>query len=337
MFRDTNTPSPKAKSRFFTTLRRSLRSNSQLTSVPESLFDPPVSTALSDFEYCTRLLIFLPFCFQKTLFKAAPESVNHMEMSSPSAASASSSHPSTPASNTPPRQLTPPQRRHASSFNKITFGTANFLEDRYIYSHSPEKLCLSHDTLSDDNLSTDGFAPRAPFFSIPATRQPLANKTRDIPLYRRPPTVKTHSSSSKKPLRAPFYEDLDEPSDLLPEFNFNEEEFYRDRAAQLAALAAAGPVSYKDPYCSNPYPSELGSDDSPTLGYLSEFPTPPNQSSSPKSNNTKIEKTQPSRSRIIDPASLIIPCDLNYLSSILDTPPPIPQETFVDSLVGMAY
>ncbi|KAA1075744.1 hypothetical protein PGT21_000398 [Puccinia graminis f. sp. tritici] len=148
MLNPSQTPSPKPKSRFFSNLRRSLRSNSQLTSVPESLFDP----------------------VPKTLFSTATESPSHADTSSSYATSSSSSNPSSPASNTPSRQLTPPQRRHASSFSKITFSAAEFLEDRYIYAQSPEKLCLSHELMSDESLPEDDLE-RVPFFAIPTTRK----------------------------------------------------------------------------------------------------------------------------------------------------------------------
>ncbi|KAA1070937.1 hypothetical protein PGT21_004215 [Puccinia graminis f. sp. tritici] len=326
MLNPSQTPSPKPKSRFFSNLRRSLRSNSQLTSVPESLFDP----------------------VPKTLFSTATESPSHADTSSSYATSSSSSNPSSPASNTPSRQLTPPQRRHASSFSKITFSAAEFLEDRYIYAQSPEKLCLSHELMSDESLPEDDLE-RVPFFAIPTTRK-VSYGTQDIQSQEQTSNAHTQPIPAKKPL-IKFYEDY---GDLLPEFNYedpcssttapkkpmpasniNQPEF-APRLSCSSTPSPGGLDRHNDPYCSESYSSDLGHDDSPTLGYYSEFPTT-SKHSSPKAVNWTSEKTQASRSRIIDPGNLLIPCDFDFLSSILDTPPPIPQETFTDDLVGMAY
>ncbi|WAQ88602.1 hypothetical protein PtA15_10A21 [Puccinia triticina] len=328
MFNSSNTPSPKPKSRFFSNIRRSLRSNSQLTSVPESFFDPP-----------------------KTLFSKAAESPSHAGTSSSYATSASSSNLSSPASNTPSRQLSPAQRRHASSFTKITFSSAEFLEDRYLYAQSPEKLCLSHELLSDESLPEDGL-DRTRFFAARTTREAFVGKA-SMRTDENSPKAQSQPNLTRKQVYFAMFEDFKEPVDLLPEFVY-EDPSSPTTSSKAGSSNAAGSRSENssyfqnqflqssgaidhDPIYSESYPSDMGLNDSPTLGYHSEFPSPSSYSSPPANNPEGVQNTRTRRTRIVDPGSLSIPCDFDYLSSILDTPPPIPQETFADSPVGMAY
>ncbi|KAA1109768.1 hypothetical protein PGTUg99_034597 [Puccinia graminis f. sp. tritici] len=135
------TPSPKQRNRFISTIRRTLRTNPQ----PASPTTPP-------------------FGKQKTPFATSIEPRASHASSSPS--SSGSSDVSTPSPSNSSSQPTPQQRRYAAVFSKITFSTAEFIEDRYIYSQSPEK---PDDPLS---LAAEELVPCPSFFAIPATRQP---------------------------------------------------------------------------------------------------------------------------------------------------------------------
>ncbi|KAA1103732.1 hypothetical protein PGTUg99_009530 [Puccinia graminis f. sp. tritici] len=208
MLNPSQTPSPKPKSRFFSNLRRSLRSNSQLTSVPESLFDP------------------VPHGYRIP---------SHADTSSSYATSSSSSNPSSPASNTPSRQLTPPQRRHASSFSKITFSA---------------KMTWK----------------RVPFFAIPTTRK-VSYGTQDMQSQEQTSNAHTKPIPAKKPLI--------NPKENHAASNINQPECSSSFLFVYTISGRFGP-SHNDPYCSESYSSDLGHDDSPTLGYYSEFPTTSN-------------------------------------------------------------
>ncbi|PLW16214.1 hypothetical protein PCANC_12516 [Puccinia coronata f. sp. avenae] len=326
MLKSNNTTPPRPKGRFFSNFRRSLRSNSQLSSLPESLFDPP-----------------------STLCNAPAEPLSLVDTNSPSLTSSTSSDPSSPSSSTLSRQISPPQRRHALSVTKMNFSPTEFLENRYIYSMNPEKLCLSHDVESDESLPPNDAVLSTPFFEIPAARPT------DKRFYERPPVPKHHSSSSREPLRSALYEDSPDFADCLPEFMYDPtmDHFssvlslssasgssapeHSERLSNQSTQSSASLDIYGDAYCSESYPSELGLDDSPTLGYQSEFPGHARNRSSSRVENWKCEQSQLSRSRIVDSANLLISTDFEFLGSILDTPPQIPQDTFADNLVGMAY
>ncbi|KAA1097913.1 hypothetical protein PGT21_023864 [Puccinia graminis f. sp. tritici] len=66
--------------------------------------------------------------------------------------------------------LTPQQRRHGASFSKITFSTAEFSEERYIYSPGGQYSDLT----ADESPKDAGFVP---FFAIPATRHSACTQT----------------------------------------------------------------------------------------------------------------------------------------------------------------
>ncbi|KNZ48665.1 hypothetical protein VP01_54g3 [Puccinia sorghi] len=331
---NSTTPPPRAKARFSSNLRRSLRSNSQLTSLPESLFDPPVS---------------------QTLFSAPLDIPALVDSNSPSSTSSISSHPSSPASSTLSRQLSPRQRRHASSVSQlITFRAAYFLEDRDHYSNNPGELCLSHEMTSDETLGQKDELPSAPLFGIPAAPRSTTAASDDVPRA----SLNHYSSHIKKPLRSELYVDFAECVDCLPEFMYNPDELGGSSSMQCFTTASGSSrpeislrlsdgdvppangweyTSHEDSYCSEAYPPELGMDDSPTLGYQPEFPGPAPSTSAPTLAHRQSDQSHSSRCRIVNPGSLLIPLDYDYLTSILDTPRPIEHETFADSLVGMAY
>jgi len=327
------TPPSRAKAGFFSSLRRSIRSNSQLTSRPESIFDPP-----------------------KTLFSAPLDTPGLVDSNSLSSTSSISSHPSSPASSTLSRQLSPRQRRHASSVSQlITFRAAYFLEDRYHYSNNPGELCLSHEMTSDETSGQDGGGLRsAPLFGIPDVPRSAKAASEDDPR----PALNHYSSHTKKPLRSALYEDFAECVDCLPEFMYNPDE--EDGSSSMQSFTTTSGSSrpdislrlsdgdvptangweytgHEDSYCSEAYPSELGKEDSPTLGYQAEFPAPAPSTSAPTLHHRKSDQSHSNRCRIVNPGSLLIPLDFDYLSSILDPPPPTEHETSVDSSVGMAY
>lgn len=85
--------------------------------------------------------------------------------------------------------LTPQQRRQGASFSKITFSTAEFSEERYIY--SPEGQ--TSDLTAQESPKDAGFRP---FFAIPATRHSALTQTETET---RPSTSTVQSAESLRP------------------------------------------------------------------------------------------------------------------------------------------
>ncbi|KAH9457978.1 hypothetical protein MJO28_005049 [Puccinia striiformis f. sp. tritici] len=186
------TPSPKQRNRFVSTLRRTLRSNPQ----PSSPATPPFGKTKASFS---------------ALLKSR-------DSSSSSPTSSGSSESSSPSSSTRSIQPTPSQRRYAAVFSKITFSNAEFIEDRYIYSQSPEKTDGHFRLPTQEPVPTEELMIPCPsFFAIPASRQPSVIEQSDIRLDQTTnPTEHrisfcglSDSASPNSPLRSCFQEIFD--------------------------------------------------------------------------------------------------------------------------------
>ncbi|PLW11362.1 hypothetical protein PCASD_24323 [Puccinia coronata f. sp. avenae] len=191
-----STPSPKQRNRFISTLRRTLRPHTQ----PASPNTPP------------------PFGKTKNSFSI---SLGSRDSHSSSPTSSGSSDLSTPSpSTTRSPQPTPQQRRYAAIFSKVTFSTAEFIEDRYVYSQSPSKpdgpmTAVGLDT--GELESQEELGPPSSFFAIPSTRQPSIDQSqiRLSQMLTSPTRYPHHADqssdfpSSSSPLRSCFQEVFD--------------------------------------------------------------------------------------------------------------------------------
>ncbi|OAV90819.1 hypothetical protein PTTG_02173 [Puccinia triticina 1-1 BBBD Race 1] len=173
------TPSPKQRNRFISTIRRTLKTRT-LSASPTT---PP----------------------------SGKPTLDSRDSHSSSPTSSGSSDLSTPSPSTRSPQPTAQQRRYAAVFSKITFSTAEFIEDRYIYSHSPEK------TEAPLTPAPEELVPGPSFFAIPSTRQPSVIDQPDIRLDQTSNPTEHRISflglsglpSSTAPLRSCFQEVFD--------------------------------------------------------------------------------------------------------------------------------
>ncbi|KAH9457990.1 hypothetical protein Pst134EB_010292 [Puccinia striiformis f. sp. tritici] len=160
-------------------------------------------------------LLILHRLHQKASFSALLKS---RDSSSSSPTSSGSSESSSPSSSTRSIQPTPSQRRYAAVFSKITFSNAEFIEDRYIYSQSPEKTDGHFRLPTQEPVPTEELMIPCPsFFAIPASRQPSVIEQSDIRLDQTTnPTEHrisfcglSDSASPNSPLRSCFQEIFD--------------------------------------------------------------------------------------------------------------------------------
>ncbi|KNZ62299.1 hypothetical protein VP01_1288g1 [Puccinia sorghi] len=211
-----STPSPKQRNRFISTLRRTLLPHPQLASPSTPPCSKPVSlphlnpaSNLSSFRNTDPgwALLFS----QKNPFSL---SLRSRDSHSSSPTSSGSSDLSTPSPSTRSTQPTPQQRRYAAIFSKITFSTAEFIEDRYVYSHSPVKPegPMTVGGSEEETEPQGNLIPCPSFFAIPSSRQPSLDQSQMLTL---PPQHRINWGeisgvpTPRPPLRSCFQEVFD--------------------------------------------------------------------------------------------------------------------------------